>query len=190
MDRDRAKQAVADFLAAIGRNPSSPDLRETPERVVSAWLDELLTGYGTDIGELLRTGSAPRTGPGTKGGDIVIVRDVHVATVCPHHLLPATGRAIVAYRPGSRLLGLGAIARLLAACSRRLELQETIGRSVVDALTEHAEARAAYCRLDLTHACLSIRGARATEALVTTSATAGDFGTADGREDLRLALQR
>jgi GTP cyclohydrolase I len=186
MDRVRAKQAVTDFLTAVGRNPDSPDLRETPARVVDAWADELLSGYDTDIGELLRAGSMPRVGAG--GSDIVAVRDIHVATLCPHHLLPASGRALVAYRPGSRLLGLGTIARLVEACSKRLALQEAIGRSIVDALAEQADAAGAYCRLELTHSCLSIRGARATEALVATTATAGDFSTAEGRDELRLAL--
>ena len=187
MDRDRAKQAVADFLTAVGQNPNSNDLRQTPERVVDAWLGELLSGYDTDVEELLRTGSAPRVQ--AMGTDIVVVRDIHVATLCPHHLLPASGRALVAYRPGSRLLGLGTIARLVDACSKRLALQETIGRSVVDALSGPADARGAYCRLDLSHACLSIRGAKATEAVVATTAATGDFGTPEGRDELRLALQ-
>jgi GTP cyclohydrolase IA len=52
-------------------------------------------------------------------------------------------------------------------------LQETIGAAVVRALLDHAGARGAYCRLELSHACLSARGARETQAKLVTIARGG-----------------
>ena len=185
MDRAAAERAIADFLRALGRDPSQdPELRETPKRVAEAFADELLVGYATDLELLLREGSpAPRDPAG-----IVVVRDIAVATVCPHHLLSSLGHAIVAYRPGQRVLGLGTIARLVDACSRRLALQERIGEMVVDSLVRQGGARGAFCRITLRHSCLSARGARQADATVSTLASAGDLGDPTCAHELARAL--
>jgi GTP cyclohydrolase I len=94
--------------------------------------------------------------------------------MCPHHLLPGIGAATVAYLPGDRVVGIGGLARTVDAFARRLTLQETIGEAVVRALLDHAGARGAYCRLELSHACLSARGARQPEAIVVTIARGGE----------------
>lgn len=185
MDRAAAERAIADFLRALGHDPShDPELRETPRRVADAFADELLIGYATDLELLLREGSPPANDP----AGIVIVRDVAVATVCPHHLLSSLGHATVAYRPGHRVLGLGTIARLVDACSRRLALQEQIGEMVVDALVRHGGARGAICRITLRHSCLSARGARQADATVSTLARAGDLANPACASELALAL--
>lgn len=183
IDRRAAETAIAEFLRALGHDPrADPELAETPARVTEAFADELLSGYGVDVAELVRTGSAEAKA----GAAVVALRDIDVATVCPHHLMPGIGRAHVVYRPGARLLGLGAIARLVDACSRRLALQETIAHDVVGALMTHAGARGAYAELTLTHGCLSARGACQTRARATTFALAGELT----QTDVLLALGR
>jgi len=170
MDREAAERAVAEFLAALGHDvASNPALSGTPARVVDAFANDLLAGADIDIPQLVDAGSMPSA---TDHG-LVAVRDIAVATMCPHHLLPALGRATVAYNPGARLLGLGTLAALVDAFSRRLTLQEAIGHNVVQALMQHAEARGAWCRIELRHSCLSARGARQSEALVESVASAG-----------------
>jgi len=186
MDRAAAERAIADFLRALGRDPRlEPELADTPKRVAEAFADELLTGYAIDLGALLREGSPP-----TKASSgIVVVRDIAVATVCPHHLLSSLGHATVAYRPGQRVLGLGTIARLVDACSRRLALQEQIGEQVVEALVELGGARGAFCQITLRHSCLSARGSRKADATVRTQASAGDLADPACARELDLALR-
>jgi GTP cyclohydrolase I len=183
MDRRAAERAIADFLRALGRNAEDePELRETPARVVEAFADELLAGYAVDVPALISGGSTLASG----GGDVVALRDISLATVCPHHLMPGIGRANVVYRPGERVLGLGAIARLVEAYAQRLALQETIGANVVRALVEHAGARGAYCEITLVHGCLSARGACQRAARATTLSRAGELTEAE----VLLALAR
>lgn len=183
IDRRAAEQAIAQFLRALGRDiASEPELAETPARVTEAFADELLSGYSVDLAELVRTGSTEAQGSAA----VVALRDIDVATMCPHHLMPGIGRANVVYRPGARLLGLGAIARLVDACARRLALQETIANDVVAALVTHAGARGAYAELTLTHGCLSARGACQTRARATTFALTGALS----ETDVLLALGR
>src|SRR5262245_33156687 len=127
VDRAAARQAIADFLRALGRDPDEhAELEKTPERVVSAFADELLSGYDVDLEQLLADGAAVEPMPGS---GVVVVRGVQIATVCPHHLLPALGSATIAYVPGSRVLGLGTLSRLVDAFARRLTLQERIGEN-------------------------------------------------------------
>jgi GTP cyclohydrolase I len=168
MDREAAARAIDAFLLALGRDVANePDLAGTGARVAAAFADELLTGYTVDVDALL----AQNTFPGQSG--TVVVRDVPVATTCPHHLMPATGRATVAFAPAGRLVGVGTVARVLDAYARRLALQEQIGERVVGALDKHLGPRWVACRLTLSHACMTARGERSHGARVETTAVAG-----------------
>jgi GTP cyclohydrolase I len=192
IDREAAERAIFDFLRALGHDPrANPELTDTPARATDAFAIELLRGYDVDVSALIEAGSSPlaaRSDGGQRG--IVAIRDIAVATVCPHHLLPALGRATVAYRPGKLLLGLGVIAHVVDAYARRLTMQEAIGERVVEALIEVAGARGAYCALDLTHSCLSARGARQDAAVVRTVATGGELAGSGAVPELSLALAR
>jgi GTP cyclohydrolase I len=188
VDRDAARRAIAEFLRALGRDPSlEPELEKTPERVVAAYADELLSGYDVDV-ELLLAESDVSEASLVSG--VVVVRDIRIATVCPHHLLPALGSATVAYVPGVRVFGLGTLARLVDAFARRLTLQERIGENVVRALMETGGARGAYCELELVHGCLSARGPCQTQARASTIARAGTLAEAGAAAELGLAYAR
>jgi GTP cyclohydrolase I len=168
VDRQAAARAIDAFLRALGRDPArEPELSGTGERVAAAYSDELLAGYAVDVDELL----AQSVFAGTS--QLVVVRDVPVSTMCPHHLMPSTGTATVAFGPDEHLIGIGTVARLVDAYARRLMLQEQLGERVVAALQKHLAPRWAACRLVLTHACMTARGERAHGTRVETLALAG-----------------
>ena len=155
LDLERAERAVQELLTALGAPVhEDPELRETGVRVAEAWGRELLGGYDADPAEILSESTAATT----KG--LVILRDIATATMCPHHLLPAQGVVHLGYYPGSRVVGLGALGRLVDCYARRLSLQENLGQSIADALVEHLGARAAGCAVDLAPACVTARGGR------------------------------
>lgn len=169
MDRAAAAAAIEAFLRALGRDPATePDLVGTGARVTAAFADELCSGYDVDVAALL----ASNTLPVSEGnaGDVVVLRDVAVATTCPHHLMTALGTATVAFSPATKIVGLGALAAVVDAFARRLTLQEAIGVGVVDALDAHLSPRWAACRLVLRHGCLEARGERQHGARVETVA--------------------
>ena len=192
VDRAAAARAIGDFLRALGFDPRThAELAETPERVTEAFTDDLLRGHSVDIRELIRKGSceAPALGAARCTGPVAVT-GIAVATICPHHLLPALGVAHVVYLPGAALLGIGTISALVDACARRLTLQEAIGQHVVNALIEHAGARGAYCELELEHSCLRARGERQAGAVVRSSARAGEFASREALPEIALALGR
>ena len=168
MDRAAAARAVVAFLRALGHDPDrEPELADTGRRVADAWADELLSGYGVDVDALLEQNVL------AGASELVAVRDVPVTSMCPHHLLPARGSAVVMYAPSDRLVGIGTLAALVDACARRLVLQERIGQEVVAALGKHLKPRWAACRLVLEHGCMTARGEKAHGAKVETVAFAG-----------------
>ncbi|MEZ4369524.1 MAG: GTP cyclohydrolase I [Polyangiaceae bacterium] len=185
IDRDRAQLAIRDFLRALGHDPErDAELVGTPERVTNAFVDELLRGYGVDTRQLVSEALSPANGD----EDLVVVNHIRVATVCPHHLMPALGEAVVAYLPGKHVLGIGTLARLVHAYAERLTLQETIGERVVQSLMTDAGARGACCRLSMRHSCLSARGSREHLAQVDSWARAGELKSMEGLALLNLAL--
>jgi GTP cyclohydrolase IA len=180
---EMAQRALAEFLEALGYDRQQPALRETPARVVEAYLNDLVAGEWIDVELLIEQGSVP-----SDSQSLVMVRDIAIMTVCPHHLLPAQGHATIAYLPGARILGLGTVARLVDAYSRRLTLQEQIGEQVIDALMRFAGARGAYCALRLEHACLRLRGARQACSVVETVHVDGQLREVPHAGQLALLL--
>lgn len=169
IDRTAAASAIDAFLRAIGRDPArEPDLAGTGARVADAFLDDLCAGYGVDTRALLAAATVRTESP-----DLVIVRDIPVVTTCPHHLMPASGTATVAFVARERLLGLGAVAELVCAHARRLTLQERIGEAVVADLEAALAPEWAGCRLVLSHGCMTARGERAIGSRVETVALRG-----------------
>lgn len=166
-DLSRAARAIDEFLDALGAPEGDPELRDTGRRVAEAFANDLLSGYAMDPAEILAEATSSRaTG-------LVVVRDLATTTICPHHLLPATGVVHVAYLPGPKVVGLGALGRVVDCFARRLILQEDLGQGIVDALVEHLGARGAGAIVDLAPTCVIARGDRRHGARAVTSAFAG-----------------
>lgn len=168
-DLPRAARAIEEFLRAIGAPvDDDPELRETGRRVAEAYANDLVSGYRADPAAILGEATSSEA-PG-----MVLVTSIATATTCPHHLMPATGVAHVGYLPGSRVVGLGQLARLVDCFAHRLVLQEDLGRSIATALVEHLGARAAGVVLDLSPSCLTARGDRRAGARAITAAYEGE----------------
>ena len=184
IDRARAAEHIEAFLRAVGAPVDrDPELRGTGIRVANAYLDDLLVGYEMNAGQILSDNTAS-TSPG-----LVTLVDVPATTMCPHHLLPASGRVHVGYWPGERVVGFGALARIVTCFTRRLALQEDIGRSIAEALVTHLGARASGAVVDFSPSCLVDRGDAPHGARAITSAFAGEaLGDAGLRAEFLMTL--
>ena len=181
IDQARASAAIEEFLRALGLDPSAdPELVGTGRRVAEAFADDFLRGYRLDGAALLRANRVKAV------TDIVVVREIAVVTMCPHHLLPAEGKATVAFAPRKVAAGLGAVVALVDALARRLVLQETLGEDIVGTLARELEPRWVVCRLALRHGCMTARGERAHGTLVETIASRGLENERDRSEAFRI----
>ena len=163
IDLTAAEQAVRDLLVALGRNPFSEHLAQTPRRVAGAFA-EMLTAEPFDL----------TTFANDEGYDeLVLARDIPFQFLCEHHLLPFHGVAHVGYVPGGRILGLSKLARVVELFARDLQVQERLTTQVAGWLQEHLEPLGVGVVLEAEHLCMSLRGVRATGARTVTSAVHG-----------------
>jgi GTP cyclohydrolase IA len=164
VDLDAAAVAVHDLLVALGQEPGSDHLAETPRRVATA-LAELLTPRPFTMTTFANDGSYD---------EMVVVRDIAFHSLCAHHMLPFLGVAHVAYLPDARVVGLSKLARLVEHCSRGLQTQERLTTEVADALDERLAPRGVGVAIEATHLCMSLRGVQASGAMTVTAAVRGE----------------
>ena len=163
VDLDRAGRAVADLLAALGQDPTSEQLLDTPRRVAGGYA-ELLTPAPF----------APTTFPNDEGYDeLVLARAIPFSSLCQHHLLPFVGVAHVGYLPGDRILGLSKLARVVELFARRLQLQERLTIQVAAWLRDQLAPKGVGVVLEAEHLCMTLRGAQAAGARTVTSTLHG-----------------
>jgi GTP cyclohydrolase I len=163
VDLARAERAVADLLAALGQNPSSEQLLDTPRRVAATYA-ELLTPAPFTL----------TTFPNDEGYDeLVLARAIPFASLCQHHLLPFVGVAHVGYLPADRILGLSKLSRVVERFARRPQLQERLTTQVADWLQTQLEPKGVGVVLEAEHLCMSLRGVRAAGAHTVTSSLHG-----------------
>jgi GTP cyclohydrolase IA len=163
VDLVRAERAVAELLAALGQDPSSEQLLDTPRRVAASYA-ELLTPAPFTL----------TTFPNDEGYDeLVLARAIPFASLCQHHLLPFTGVAHIGYLPADRILGLSKLARVVERFARRLQLQERLTTQVADWLQDQLVPKGVGVVLEAEHQCMSLRGVRAAGARTVTSTLHG-----------------
>jgi len=171
IDTGRIEAAVAEILAAIGEDAQRPGLVTTPQRVAESYA-EFFAGVGVDPVPLLRDELAGHTDAGERG-EVVLLRDLELRSICEHHLLPFTGVAHIAYLPAEHLVGLGTVARLLEVVAARPQLQERLGEDVAAALDTALAPHGVLVVIDARHGCVGARGQRQASSTTVTVASRG-----------------
>lgn len=168
VDLERIEAAVREILCAVGEDPDREGLLETPARVARAYA-ELFAGLRVDPAMVLTTTF------GENHEEMVVVRDIEIASFCEHHLLPFVGVAHIGYIPGEhgRITGLSKLARLVEAYARRPQVQERLTSQIADQLSATLEARGVIVVVECEHLCMSMRGIRKPGAKTLTSAVRG-----------------
>jgi GTP cyclohydrolase I len=153
--RAETEAAVRTLIAWAGDDPNREGLRDTPARVADAF-EEYFSGYRLDPVDVLS-----RTFEETGGyDDMVMLRDIRVASHCEHHMAPFLGVAHVAYLPKGRILGISKIARVVEIFAKRLQTQETLTAQIADAIEDALQPRGVAVLIEAEHQCMSMRGVR------------------------------
>ena len=168
--RERALQAVRELLRWVGEDPDREGLKDTPRRVVDAYL-EYFRGYAEDPRAYLA-----RTFEEVGGYDeIVMLKDIPFHSHCEHHMAPILGKAHVAYLPSDRVVGISKLARVVHAFARRLQVQERLTAEIADCIAEQLQPRGVGVVIEATHACMTCRGVETPGVTMTTSCMIGAF---------------
>lgn len=165
---------VAEILHELGLSLDAPDFVDTPRRV-AAWLSDMTSYDPVEVAKILQ----PRFPAICQ---MVVVRDVEVASLCPHHLLPVEYSVTVGYLPEGEVVGLSKIPRLVEYVAKQPILQEAFGELIADALCDNLSLEGCGVVVVGRHACMRCRGVK-TNARVTTSALRGVFLEAPVRSE-------
>ncbi|MET0297460.1 MAG: GTP cyclohydrolase I [Microbacterium sp.] len=189
VDRERVAALVRELLEAIGEDPDRPGLRLTPDRVADAYA-EFFAGVGQDAAApLAHTISVSRgPAPETLPSGAVMVRDIRFRSVCEHHLLPFRGHAHIAYLPGEKVVGLGALPKVVDVLASRPQVQERLGEQIADTIAASLDTRGVLVVLDATHECVTMRGAQQSDSSTVTIAARGELAEPAARAELMNLL--
>jgi len=157
-----AARHLAEALRALGIEPEGTNLAGTPMRVAELWRD-LFSGLDPGAAEELVPFPNPDPGQG-----LVVATGLPFYAMCAHHLLPFFGRAHVGFVPADKLIGFGAIARVVDLAARKPTLQEDLAKDVADALERALAPRGLAVLLEGRHLCMEMRGARRRARMETT----------------------
>jgi GTP cyclohydrolase I len=170
IDLAEAARGAASMLTALGIDVTQDGLRDTPARMVRAYV-ELFTAEPFNL----------TTFPNEEGYDeLVLARSIPLRSVCEHHLLPFFGVAHVGYLPGERILGLSKLARVVQHFAARPQVQERLTKQIADWLNAELDPAGVGVVIAAEHTCMTIRGVQARGSTTVTSTLTGAL-----REDQR-----
>lgn len=182
-DRPLLEESVRGILKGIGEEIDRDGLRDTPRRVADMYI-ELFDGLGKDpVAELDVIFEAGHD-------EMVMVKDIPLASLCEHHLIPFVGKAHVAYIPNKegQITGISKLARVVDVVSKRPQVQERLTTQVADALEKGLDPRGVLVVVEAEHLCMSMRGVRKPGSKTMTSAVRGLFRSNDATRAEAMTL--
>src|SRR3982750_3094060 len=171
VDLELIAQGVRMILEGLGEDPERAGLKETPKRVAEMYA-ELTSGMREDAKQHV----VPL--PGDKHDEMVIVKDISIASMCEHHLAPFVGKCHIAYIPkGGRIVGLSKLARIAEIYARRLQVQERLTQQIAQTLFDELQPLGVMVVIEAEHTCMTLRGVKKPGAKTITSSVLGGFRT-------------
>jgi len=163
-DEDLASDLLGRIIEEF--DPESEHMKGTAKRYVDM-LRELTTPGEVDLTVF---NNKPKV------DEMIVVSPISFHSLCAHHIIPFFGTAHVAYVPGSKLIGLSKIPRLVRETAKGLHVQEVLTWSIAHMLDEALEDPIGVAVvMHAEHMCMSMRGVRADEARTITSTMQGCF---------------
>ena len=171
MDKERIQNAVREILIAVGEDPDSEGLLETPKRVANMY-EEIFAGLTEDPKQHIKLFNEQ------SNDEMVIVKDIPFYSMCEHHLLPFFGKAHIGYIPSdNKIIGLSKLARIVDNFAKKPQVQERLTSDIADFLNDNLQPKGVAVIMEAEHMCMTMRGARAAGSKTQTSALRGIMRT-------------
>jgi GTP cyclohydrolase IA len=168
IDTAAVEHLYRQLLKALGQDPDSAELLDTPRRAAAFWHEFLNPGAEEPLTCFPYSQAA---------GDLVAVSGIEAWTLCQHHLLPFRITAAAAYEPDGKILGLSKIARIVAFHAGKLQVQENLTQQVARSIQEATGSPAVGVWMRGEHLCMLMRGARAAGTRTITQTLLGSADT-------------
>lgn len=88
----------------------------------------------------------------------LIITKVPFHAFCEHHLLPFSGVVQIGYVPNTRIIGLSKIPRIVDFWCHQPQLQEKLGKDILNTLKELLDTKYCVVRVIAEHSCVACRG--------------------------------
>lgn len=167
---DEVADAIRALLVALNVDVESEAFVDTPRRAALAWI-EWTRGERTPLHDLIKTFREPAA----VYDEMVVVHNVPIVGMCPHHLAPITGTAHIGYVPDADVIGLSKLARIAQAACARLATQEEMTAIIAETLVTGLNPKGVGVLIRATHGCMTTRGVHMPQSCTTTSAMRGVF---------------
>lgn len=158
------------IMDTLGLDLTDDSLRGTPERVAKMYVNEMFAG--------LNPANMPEISLFENKYDyhqMLIEKDITVYSNCEHHFVPIIGKAHVAYIPGSQVIGLSKINRLVQYYAKRPQVQERLTMQIAEAMKEILQHEDVAVVIEADHLCVASRGIKDTNSKTLTSSFSGQF---------------
>jgi len=193
IDTKAIEKHIRRILEALGDNPDREGLRDTPTRVAKMY-EEVFKGmeYSNDeIAEMFDKTFEEDLDVLETSKDLVFVKDIEIFSHCEHHLtLMYNMKVAVAYIPSDKLIGLSKISRIADMVSRRLQLQERIGKDIAEIMEKVTSSKDIAVIIEGEHGCMTSRGIRKPGTKTITTTFRGKFNTDDSLANRLMALYK
>jgi len=163
--------AITNIIDALGLDRNDPNLIGTPKRVAKAY-KEIFAGL--EDTEAKANTILSRTFP-SNNNQMVIVDNIKVYSMCPHHLLPVECTIHIGYVPDGMVIGLSKLARIAELYASQPILQEDLAEKIASSISEKLKPRGVMVVIIGKHYCMVMRGVNKRESATTTSYVEGCF---------------
>lgn len=182
---------IRKLLEYIGEDPNRKGLIGTPDRIIRMW-KEIFRGY--DESQKPKITTFDNDDDGLSTNDMIIdTGDFY--SMCEHHIMPFFGRYFFAYIPGSKILGISKVGRVVDYCAAKLQIQERLAGDIVsmmeDALSDGADVKPKGMAIIIEgeHLCKTMRGVKKKGKMLTI-VTKGVLDTPEKRMELIQLFKR
>jgi len=180
---------------------NDPNLKDTPMRVASMWINELMVGR---YQEKPRMEDFPLQFGGEKGvlidnepfqPGMMITKKIDVRSLCSHHLMPffdndENAYALISYVPTTRLLGISKLQRIANWYGSRPQLQEQLTYQIYKEVCETIGSNDVMVSMqNITHTCESLRGVESECGRTSTLQFGGVYEDSSLRREVMLSVK-
>lgn len=160
---DNAAHAYAAFMDALRIDwRNDPNSSDTPRRVAKSFINDLAEGCYSSPPNITVFDNVD-----TYDG-MVFQGNIEVKSICSHHHLPFVGKAHVAYLPGSKVIGLSKLNRIVEWFARRPQVQENLTMQIHDYINEVCEGNTGVAvMVEANHMCACVRGVKHDSTMMT-----------------------
>lgn len=144
--------------------------KDTAKRVAKMMLLEIFSGRYESKPEITAF-------PNIDGAydEIYVTGPITIRSTCAHHLQPISGKCYIGVFPGDNVIGLSKFNRLVDWIASRPSIQEEMTIQIADEIESATKAKGVAILVSAEHGCMSNRGVKEHDPMMTTSVMRGLF---------------